>query len=242
VSAVSAPYQQGQAPWPDNQPQRPDRPPPIQFHSEGQAPRSNQGLAWTMRILGLIAVAVLSGLVWWYIQSDNGDGGAAGDGGANGQQQSGGAYDFTAKLDSPKVDNDCGAHAYGKTEQFFAEHPCQQLTRSAFTAKVGGRTVYTSVSVVAFDNAQDAADLQKLTQADNTGNVNDLVREGVLEVDGLKTLSADGGYASEVQGNKITIVESDYDPQSGDGGSEDELDDVSSDALRLGADITANGG
>jgi len=195
-----------------------------------------------MRIVGLVAVAVISGVVWWYIQADNGNGAASGDGGANGQQQSSGAFDFTPELDSPKVDDDCGAHAYGKTQQFFTDHPCQQLTRSAFTTQVDGRTVYTSVSVVAFDNAQDATDLQDLTQADNTGNVNDLVREGVLEVDGLKTLSAQGGYASEVQGNKITIVESDYDPGNADGGSEDELDDVSSDALRLGGEITANGG
>jgi hypothetical protein len=241
VSAVSAPYQQGQAPWPDNQSQRPDRPPPIQFHDEGQAPRSNQALAWTMRILGLVAVAVLSGVVWWYIQADNGNGAASG-GGGNGQQQSGGAYDFTPKLDSPQVEDDCSQHAYSQTQEFFVEHPCQQLTRSAFSTKVDGRTVYTSVSVVEFDDPQNAADLQKLTQANGTGNVSDVVRDGVITVDGLKALNGSGGYASEVQGGRITIVESDYDPKTKDGGSEGELDDVSEDALRLGAEITANGG
>lgn len=195
-----------------------------------------------MRIVGLIAVAAVSGLVWWYIHSDNGNGGAAGDGGQGGQQQSAGAYEFTSKLDAPKVDNDCSEHAYGTTKQFFKDSPCDRLTRSAFTTTVDGRTIYTSVSVVDFSDPDAAGDLQKLTKKDGTGNVNDLVREGVVKVDGLNGLSGSGGYASEVQGNRITIVESDYDPQSADGGSEDELDDVSNDALRLGSDITANGG
>jgi hypothetical protein len=44
---------------------------------------------------------------------DNGNGAASGDGG-NGQQQSGGAYDFTPKLDSPQVEDDCGQHAYSQ--------------------------------------------------------------------------------------------------------------------------------
>jgi hypothetical protein len=242
VTAVSAPYQQGQSPWPDNQSQRPDRPPPIQFRSEDQTPRGNPALAWTMRIVGLIAIAVVSGLVWWYVQGDGANGTAAGDGGANGQQQSSGAYDFTAKLDSPQVDDDCSAHAYNKTQEFFADHPCVRLTRSAFTATVGGRTVYSSVSVVEFGDPQDAAELQTLTQANGTGNVNDLVREGVVKVNGLNALNGSGGYASQVQGDRITIVESDYDPKAKDGGSEDELDAVSEDALRLGGDITANGG
>lgn len=242
MTAVSAPFQQGQSPWPDNQSQRPDRPPPIQFRPGDQSPRGNPALAWTMRIVGLIAIAVISGLVWWYIQSDNGDGTAAGDGGQNGQQQSSGAYDFTPKLDSPQVDDDCSAHSYDKTQQFFTDHPCERLTRLAYTTKAKGRTVYTSVSVVEFADAQNAGELQKLTQANGTGNVNDLVRDGVVKVDGLKSLSVNGGYASEVQGNRITIVESDYDPDTADGGSEGELDDVSNDALRLGGDITANGG
>ena len=239
---MSAPFHQGQAPWPDNQTRRPDRPPPIQFHPDGQEPRGNRTLAWILRIAGLIAVAVISGLVWWYIQSDNGNGTAAGDGGQDGQSQSSGAYDFTAKLDSPQVDDDCSAHAYSKTQEFFADHPCEQLTRSAFTTTVDGRTVYSSVSVVEFADAQDATELQTLTKANGTGNVNDLVREGVVEVDGLDALNGSGGYASEVQGSRITIVESDYDPQAKDGGSERELDKVSKDALRLGGDITANGG
>lgn len=242
MSAVSAPYRPGQSPWPDNQSQRPDRPPPIQFRPEDETPRGNQALAWTLRIVGLIAVAAISGVAWWYITGDNRNGDNAGSGGGQTQQQSTGKYPFKAKLDSPQVDADCSEHAYDKTQQFFQEHPCERLTRSVFTTTVNGRKVYTSVAVVEFADPEPAGDLKELTASDGTGNVNDLVREGVVEVDGLKTLSANGGYADEVQGGRITIVESDYGPNDGGGGSEGELDDVSRDALRLGGDITANGG
>jgi hypothetical protein len=240
VSAVSAPYHPGQAPWPDNQSQRPDRPPPIQFHEE-QEQRGNQALAWTLRVVGLIAVAVVSGLVWWYIQNDGGNGSAADDGNQT-QQQSTGEYEFKEKLDTPQVDEDCSQHAYGTTAQFFKDNPCDQLTRSAYTTTVEGRTIYVSVAVVEFGDAGPAGELQSLTKKDGTGNVSDLVREHVVDAGGLTSLSQRGGYASEVQGSRITIVEADYDPQSAEGGTEKELDDVSDDALRLGGDITENGG
>jgi hypothetical protein len=242
VSAVSAPYRPGQSPWPDNQSQRPDRPPPLQFNTGDEAPRSNQALAWTLRVVGLVAVAVISGVVWWYIQSDNSNGDPTGYGGAQTEQQSSGKYDFKAEISSPSIDDDCGAHAYGTTQQFFGDKPCSKLTRSVFTTTIKDRTVYTSVSVVEFDDEDTAQALKQLTDSDGSGNVSDLVREGEVEVDGLSSLSGNDGYASERQGNRVTIVESDYKPGSDGGGDQDELDDVSRDALRLGGDITANGG
>jgi len=60
---MSAPHRPGQAPWPD-------RPAPIQFRSEPPPQQENPVLIWTLRGLGLLAVAVISGLVWWYINDD----------------------------------------------------------------------------------------------------------------------------------------------------------------------------
>ncbi len=241
MSAVSAPYHPGQSPWPDNQSQRPDRPPPIQFRPDEQAPRGNPVLAWTLRVIGLIAVAAISGVVWWYIQNDGSGGGPTGYGGTT-ENQSNGAYDFTAKLDSPRVDDTCDDHAYGDTQGFFKQHTCEQLTRSVFTTTVKGRTIYTSVSVVEMADEQTAADLRKLTDTDGSGNVSDLVREGVVPVDGLKSLSNGGGYDSSQHGTQVIIVESDYDPKASRGGTESELDDVCTDAIRLGGEMVGDSG
>jgi len=241
VSAVSAPYHPGQSPWPDNQSQRPDRPPPIQFRPEDQEQRGNPALAWTLRIVGLVAVAVISGLVWWYIQQEQG-GTPTGYGGEDTQQQSSGAYDFKAKLDSPQVDEACDEHAYGDTKGFFQDQQCDRLTRSVFATTVEGRTIYTSVSVVEMPDEESAKALRELTDTDGSGNVSDLVREDVVPVEGLKSLSNGGGYDSAQQGTKVVIVESDYDPNAAQDGTEDELDDVSTDAIRLGDDLLANSG
>lgn len=242
MSAVSAPYQPGQAPWPDNQQQRPDRPPPLQFQQEGDAPRSNQALAWTLRVVGLILVAVLSGVVWWYIRYEGSNASPTGYGGAETEKQSSGKYDFTQELSSPRVDQACDEHAYGDTEDFFRDTPCDRLTRSVFTTRIEGRTIYTSVAVVEMPDEAKATELQELTDTDGSGNVSDLVREDEVEVEGLKQLSKGGGYASARQGDKVTIVEADYDPAADEGGSEGELDDVCKDAIRLGGDMTASGG
>lgn len=243
MSAVSAPYHPGQTPWPDNQSQRPDRPPPIQFRPDDQEPGSNPVFAWILRIVGLLGVAVVSGAVWWYIQNEGTPGTGADDDGGRTPQRSEGKYEFKAEIATPRVDRECQDHAYGKTQDFFVANPCDRLTRSVFTTTADGdRTVYTSVSVVDFGSEELAVELQRLTKSDGTGNVSDLVKEKVISVDGLDGLSARGGYASQVQGGRITIVESDYDPQSSDGGSESELDDVSEDALRLGGDIADDNG
>lgn len=199
-------------------------------------------LAWTLRVIGLIAVAVISGVVWWYIQNEGGGQTPTGYGGDETQQESSGKYDFTPKLDSPRVDSDCGEHAYGDTEDFFEETPCQQLTRSVFTTSIEGRTVYASVAVVEMADEESARALRDLTDTDGSGNVDDLVREGQVKIDDLNQLSKGGGYASEQRGTQVTIVEADYDPKADEGGSESELDDVCKDAIRLGGDITATGG
>jgi hypothetical protein len=239
VSAVSAPYQPGQSPWPDNQSQRPDRPPPIQFQAEDQAPRGNPVLAWSLRVVGLIAIAAISGVVWWYVQNGDRSGAAVGYGGDT--QQQGGVYDFKEKLASPKVDESCEDHAYDATKRFLEKHPCDRLTRSIFTTTNDGRTIYTSVSVVKMPDKDTAASLRRLVDRDGSGNISDLVREGEMNVNGLRSLSKGGGYASAQQGKQVVIVEADYSPKAG-GGNEKELDAVCQDAIRLGSDIVANSG
>jgi hypothetical protein len=241
VSAVSAPKQPGQSPWPDHQSQRPDRPPPIQFHAEEPEPRESQALAWTLRIAGLVAVAVISGFVWSYIQNEDTGEDPTGVGGEKTQQQSTGEYEFTEELDSPRVDDSCVDHAYDATQGFLQEKDCERLTRSVFTTTIEGRTIYTSVSVVEMTDEQTAGDLRELTDTDGSGNVSDLVFEGEVTVEGLEALNG-GGYASEQQGKQVTIVEADYDPKASQGGSKGELKDVCKDAIRLGREMVANSG
>lgn len=239
---MSAPYPPpGQPQWPGQQQRRPERPPPIEFRPEDpEPPRRNDPLVWALRIAGLVAIAVISGLIWAYIRSDDSTGAAP----PVDQEKDvvEGKYDFTvlSQLNQPRLDSTCAEHSYGKTQEFFEETECDQLTRSVFTTALeDGRAVYTSVVVVKMASAEDAEALRKLTDTNNTGNVKDLVNEDIVTIEGLDKLNG-GGYKSTQSGVEVVIVEADFAPDVEDREDENALDDVSEDGLRLG-EVIKNG-
>ncbi|WP_157440665.1 hypothetical protein [Actinokineospora inagensis] len=218
------------------------RPPdePFRFEEPPPAPPGNPALTWVFRIAGLVAVAVVSGLVFWYVT----DGSTAkpSQPAETSQPRAAGLYDYQAhpKVPTPRVDSDCAQHAYGQTKTLLGKPgECRRVTQALFTADVKGRTALVAVSVVRMGDAAKAEDLRKLTDTDQTGNVDDLVREGVVKVPPLKSVS--NGYDSQVNGDAVVIVEADFAPVDGKavGTKADKnlLDGVCSDALRLGAQI-----
>jgi hypothetical protein len=241
---VSAPYRPGQSQWPENRQQRPDRPPPIQFRQDdpGPPPR-NKTLEWGLRIAGLVVVAVVSGLAWYYITNDNTSQNTAGD--DPGGQQSEGVYPFSPHEDMPNEDtqDSCPEHAYGETKRFLDSTKCDRLTRQLYVTKVDGRTVYTSVSVVTMADGAAADELRQLTDKNGSGNVSDVVRDKLVTIPGLEALNS-GGYAASQSGRNVIIVESEFDPKdaTSDENDEDALDSVSTDALRLGNELASSSG
>jgi hypothetical protein len=199
-----------------------------------------------MRALGLVAIAVVSGLVWFYITNDSSS--TPSGTGETTPQQPAGVYEFTASEKMPKPDTvkNCAEHAYGKQiPAFLTNTPCDHLTRQLFVTKVEERTIYTSVSVVTMKNKADAADLRGLTDKDGTGNISDVVRDKVVSIEGLKGLSSHDGYAAQQSVRDVIIVESDFAPKdksSDKQADEDILDKVSTDALRLGTDLDSGTG
>jgi hypothetical protein len=191
-----------------------------------------------MRIAGLVAVAVVSGLVWSYIIDD--DKAAPSNAGQESTtQDAGGRYTFTPheEMPQPEKDDDCAKHAYRDIKAFLQETPCDHLTRQLFVTRLDdGRTVYTSVSLVVMRSEEDAEELRGETDKDGSGNINDVVREGMVKIPGLANLSGGNGYKAKQAGREVTIVESAFAPK--DKGSdkkadEKELDAVCEDALRL---------
>jgi hypothetical protein len=246
VPPVSAPYRPGQQQWPDNRPQRPERPPPIQFRQEQPAAKPNKALQWGLRIAGLVAVAVVSGLIWTYVTGDDTSTPSTG-GDPSGTQQPEGRYQFTAHEDmpSPDKDTDCAKHAYGDIQKFLQDTPCDHLTRQLFVTKVNGRTIYTSVSVVTMPDEDKADALRDKTDENGSGNVSDVVRDGLVEIDGLDRLSSNDGYASKQTGRDVIIIEADLAPKDKSGNEEADqnlLDDVCEDALLLAAKLDPDAG
>lgn len=242
-SAGQPPWRGGAVPGEDTTPLR-QRGAPIQFQAEPPPrPPQNKVLGWVLRGLGLLAVAVISGLVWFYIndesqpQSQNPV--------QTSEQQSSGQFDFVAvpEVAEPKHDSNCAEHAYGDVQKFLQTTPCQQLTRGLYTtAGPDGRKVFANVSVVRMATAADAAELRKLADSDGTGNVKDLVRDNVVKLPPLASLSGSGGYHAVQHDRNVIIVESDFAPGTAKGDKkkdEESLDAISVDAALLGDKIGA---
>jgi hypothetical protein len=92
------------------------------------------------------------------------------------------AYDVTV-WDSDDI-ADCSTHAYGATMiRFLGAHPCRGAHRVLATVPLNGRTVALSLISTSFpgtptDPYATTAAFIKLEQADGTGAMNDLLREG----------------------------------------------------------------
>nr|WP_167108491.1 hypothetical protein [Amycolatopsis granulosa] len=169
-------------------------------------PRRPRGAV--VKIAGLVGVAVVAGLVWWLVRGGPDEASPP---------ASPPAKEFQFALtDGPIAATDCAANSYGQIKQWFAQHPCQRLVRALYTTNAGTARALVSVAVVTLPAPEDARQLKKLADADDTGNVTDLVRDGTAQIPGAPKL-ADGYYTSRVQGSTLTIVLSAYfDGRAGD--------------------------
>jgi hypothetical protein len=247
---VSGPQSVGQPPWrggavpgEDTTP-LPQRGAPVPFQAEPPPRKSqNKALAWVLRGLGLLAVAVISGLIWFYLNDESTP--PSQNAVQPSEQQHSGQFNFAAvpQLAEPQHDSNCADHAYGDVQKFLQATPCQQLTRGLYTTtSADGRKVYANVSVVRMPTAADAAKLRELADSDGTGNVKDLVREGRVKLPPLTSLSGAGGYHAVQHDRNVIIVESDFAPDSKKGDKkkdEETLDTICVDAALLGDQIGA---
>ena len=87
------------------------------------------------------------------------------------------------------------------------------------------------MSRVRLADAAAARSLRSLTDANGSGNVSDLLREGVRYTGSPAELSG-AEYASAVSGTTVTIVESAWVDEDADGSSAD-IDQVADDGLAL---------
>jgi hypothetical protein len=97
----------------------------------------------------------------------------------------GGTYQMS--LWANDVINDCVTHSHGTPiVSYFTQHPCRSATRRLWTTPINGRTLALSIVSVSAQigkinenpDYQYAQQLVTLENADGTGSVNDLLREG----------------------------------------------------------------
>ncbi|WP_199439040.1 hypothetical protein [Umezawaea beigongshangensis] len=223
----------GQPQYGWGQQQYPPPPPPQQDQRPGGGRR---GLV--VKGIGLLGVAVLSGLLYLALKPTT----TPQDLSTPQKTVPEGEFEFavSASVPEPRHDTDCAANAYTKTQEYLRAKPCEELIRALYTTTTDdGRKVYTSISIVKMKTVEDAVGLKNLTTQDDTGNVNDLIKQGVASVPGLTTLG-NGGYASQQVDREVVIIESDAVQHVPDEPTHNALmKRISNDAFRLTAEMKA---
>lgn len=182
-------------------------PPPQHSPQQPRDPeRRAKVIDYGLKGLGLLGVALVSGLAWYLIRNN-----PAPQGGSVAQppSQPVGVYQFQPYQPATAV-TDCVAHATNRVQAYLEQHGCVSLTRSLYTTSLpNSEKVVTSVAVVRMDSAAAAKGLQSISDLNGTGHVKDLAEDGVVIPGGPASLQ-DGGYFSAVRGNRVVIVETEY--------------------------------
>ncbi|WP_236791766.1 hypothetical protein [Amycolatopsis sp. GM8] len=182
-----------------------------------------RGRSRLFKALGLVAVAVVAGLVWWLIRHEPA---------APVAQAPAKEFAFTA-AEGPVAATDCTAKSTGEVKKWLGAHPCLGLSRALYTTTAGGTKVLVSVVVVKTSTSDEAKELKAIADRDGTGNINDLVTDGTAKISGAPKL-LDGKYAARAEGNRLAIVLSAF-----FGGKQDQttLTRVDTEALALAPQV-----
>ncbi|MGY5884589.1 hypothetical protein [Modestobacter lacusdianchii] len=210
--------------------------------AEHAGERTGRGRVLALVVAGLVLVAVL---VVVGVRSFAGDDGGTADADPGSSSNSAPAEDATPAgpavgstevvngvpftLQATQVDATCQEHAYGAVAGFFERTDCAGLDRSLWSAEAGGQPAVVSLSRVTMPDAASAQALRSLADTNGSGNVSDLLREGV-SWDGGPTALSRAQYASGQQDTTVTIVETSW---TGEAGPTSALDALASSALSL---------
>jgi len=135
-------------------------------------------------------------------------------------------------VEAVAVDGSCADHSSGRVGQSLQATDCTGLSRALYSAQLKGGKIVVSVIRARMPDTVSARKLQALAYINGTGNVNNLLREGVRYPGGPTRLGNDEEYDSAVSGTTVTIVEDAWvDPAAA--GSSAQLDATATDALAL---------
>ena len=172
----------------------------------GPPPGPPRNRALLLRGAGLVAIAVVAGLVWYLIRHDSTPEEPVAEPPATTKP----AFDYKL-AEGPTKATDCAANAYSGAKKFFQDNPCKSLARALYTVQSGEAKALVSVVLVTMPDEAKATELKQLTDRDGTGNVSDLVRDGTFhDTDAPKLSGDEAEYESKASGAEVTIVLTDF--------------------------------
>jgi len=107
------------------------------------------------------------------------------------------------------VITDCSSHAHGRTKTSFKTENCVKATRSLATGRVSGRPTLFVVARIQMKSAEAAASVKQVLDGNETGNLNDLLRDGKTYPGAPDKMPA-SGYASVQTGTVVSVAEAGF--------------------------------
>lgn len=107
------------------------------------------------------------------------------------------------------VITDCANHARGRTKASFEAQNCLSATRSVATGQVSGRPALFVVSRIRMPSSEAAASVKQVLDGSETGNLNDLLREGKTFPGAPGRMPA-SGYVSVQTEVTVTVAEAGF--------------------------------
>lgn len=191
--------------------------------AQGGGPEGLTPVQWALRCAGLLAISVISGLLWLALVPVSSE--------QSPQAQPLTKFPFRLEL-REEGRQGCKDVSTKNIAVFFSSHQCEHLTRALYTTTLpSGERVLTSVVAVRMADPASAQQLNRMVTMDDTGNVKDLVSDGRAPK-GFPSLKNDYGYASEQQDRLVVVGESAYFGKSVN--DQQQLVEVTREALRLG--------
>jgi hypothetical protein len=123
---------------------------------------------------------------------------------------------YDVKIWQQQESTDCADLAYGtQVIQYLTAHPCSGLTRILATTVVNGRAVGIAQSTLGFIGTapqvySTAGNFATLVNANGTGNVDDLLRQGYRMPGGPSRVPDPDAFDVESQDSAVTIVDAFY--------------------------------
>jgi hypothetical protein len=109
----------------------------------------------------------------------------------------------------------CTAHSYGQVLIFFTRTPCSDVRRSLLTTERDGRGIVVATSTVTFRTPAQATSYLRLVTSDGTGNINDLLREGI-RYPGSPSKLPGAAFASRQDGPRVLVAEAAFEQGASD--------------------------
>jgi hypothetical protein len=195
-------------------------------------PRRSRAMDYTLKGLGLLGVAIVSGVLWWAFRHHTAEPVQA----APPPAKVKGKYTF-APYQEPSTSSNCAAEAEKQVKSFLEQDQCVSMTRALYTTKLGNDTVFTSVIEVQMTSNAQAKQLETVAEGDGSGHIHDLVEDKTVTIPGGPHWLQDAGYESTVQGDDVYIATTEYQANTLDSAAnlkrvDDTLKGVSSDALK----------